>query len=413
MIKKYVLDTNVLVHDPDAIMKFEDNDIFIPITVLEELDSLKKGHNGIGHSVRKALRSIDGLRAQGELSKGVRLSSGGMLKVIVPDNNAAGKPDDLIIRAAQQVNGDGNTFLVSKDVAVRVKAESLGVRAQDYKNDKVDISKIHGAVYKHNDERASAYMSIRYVVNADGALIRVHGADGKKFIKEKKSVFGVSAKNIEQTCALDAMTSDDIDVVALIGPAGTGKTLLALAAGLYMVTNKPAPKWPGDQRALEQVLVTRALVTIGKDPGTLPGDLNEKLLPYMMPIYDNLDVLAGLATEKDRKRATSRHLMDQGLIQIEPLAFMRGRSLPRKFLIVDEAQNLRPMDVKTILTRCGEDTKVVLMGDIDQIDTPYLDKESNGLTYLCSRFINEERFCYLNLTQTVRSRLAERASELL
>ena len=228
---------------------------------------------------------------------------------------------------------------------------------------------------------------------------------------------GISPRNAEQECALDALGAREIDVVALTGRAGTGKTLLALAAGLDQCTMIPG-RQKGSPEGYEQVMVSRPIVPMGQDLGYLPGEVEQKLLPWMQPIYDNLDVIVGTARGKGDTRQFSRYrsadyLIEEEIVHIEPLTYIRGRSLPHRYLIVDEAQNLRPLDIKTIITRSGEGTKVVFTGDLDQIDQPYLDATSNGLAYLISRFINEENFCYLNLTISARSRLAEQAAELL
>jgi PhoH-like ATPase len=239
-------------------------------------------------------------------------------------------------------------------------------------------------------------------------IFRLWGKDTMMPIKRQRTISGIYPRNTEQECAVDALSADEISVVALTGQAGSGKTLLALAAGLHLF----------EKNRHEQVMVARPVVPMGNDLGYLPGEISDKLRPWMQPIYDNLDVIVG--TPKERKDNTNaskyrsaEYLVESEIIHIEPLTYIRGRSLPRKFLVIDEAQNLRPLDVKTILTRAGEGTKVILTGDLEQIDTPYLDAQSNGLAHLISRFIDEEFFCYLNLRKSARSALAEKSAELL
>jgi PhoH-like ATPase len=299
--------------------------------------------------------------------------------------------------------------LVSKDTAVRIKAEVCGLHAEDYRNDKTTLFQKYGRVLEETDYTNGIY-SVRYA-RAGEDIFRLQGADCQTKIRNGKALEGIAPKNIEQRCAIDALTSPDIEVVALTGAAGTGKTLLALAAGIHQTTKK-SPLY-------EQVVVARPVVPMGNDIGYLPGDVNEKLAPWMQPIFDSLEVI--VHTPKGHMKddtVTSpyksfQYLVDSGVLQIEALTYIRGRSLPERYFIVDEAQNLRPIDVKTIITRCGEGTKIIFTGDLNQIDTPYLDAKSNGLAYLISRFINEENFCYLNLNGSVRSRLAEQGARLL
>ena len=267
-----------------------------------------------------------------------------------------------------------------------------------------------------DEETSNDIKSVKYV-KTDDKIFRAYGENSMEMIRRQRSIMNVSPKNIEQECAIDALLSNQIDVVALTGRAGTGKTLLALAAGLYFCT-RTFTKGPSDQvRRYEQVVVARPIVPLGNDIGFLPGDISEKLLPWMQPIYDNLDVIVGTSDEhveeKDTDYRSADYLIESDIVHIEPLTYIRGRSLPGRFLIIDEAQNLRPLDVKTIITRCGEGTKVVFTGDLEQIDSPFLDAASNGLAYLINRFIQEENFCYLNLKTSARSALAEQAAELL
>lgn len=432
MKKTFVIDTNVLIHDPECIFKFEDNDVVLPITVVEELDKLKKGHGDIPFSARQALRIIDSLREKGNISKGVKLDTGGTIQVAVDKDYDPCSPvlmDNRIISLALELNrkkGKKPVILVSKDTAVRIKGEALGITVQDYKHDKTYLFQKYGVIIE--EDYRNGIKSIRYLKKGD-EIYRVWGEKNMEPIRKWKNIMGITPKNIEQLCALDALLTDKIDVVAITGKAGTGKTLLALAAGIHLLEkslakiqnlkNQTKEQDISNERYFEQILVARPVIPIvGQDIGFLPGDVEEKLGPWMQPIYDNLDVIIGTPAESKKegkpvKYKSSRYLIDSGMIQIEPLTYIRGRSLPHRYIIIDEAQNLRPLDVKTIITRCGEGTKVVFTGDLYQIDTPYLDFSSNGLSYLISRFIQEENFCYLNLTQSARSKLAERAAELL
>lgn len=432
MKKTFVIDTNVLIHDPECIFKFEDNDVVLPITVVEELDKLKKGHGDIPFSARQALRIIDSLRERGNISKGVKLDTGGTIQVAVDKDYDPCSPvlmDNRIISLALELNrkkGKKPVILVSKDTAVRIKAEALGITVQDYKHDKTYLFQKYGVII--DEDYRNGIRSIRYLKKGDD-IYRVWGEKNMEPIRKWKNIMGITPKNIEQLCAFDALLTDKIDVVAITGKAGTGKTLLALAAGIHLLEkslakmqnlkNQTKEQDISNERYFEQILVARPVIPIvGQDIGFLPGDVEEKLGPWMQPIYDNLDVIVGTPAESKKegkpvKYKSSRYLIDSGMIQIEPLTYIRGRSLPHRYIIIDEAQNLRPLDVKTIITRCGEGTKVVFTGDLYQIDTPYLDFSSNGLSYLISRFIQEENFCYINLTQSARSKLAERAAELL
>jgi PhoH-like ATPase len=421
MKKIFVLDTNVLIHDPEAVLHFDDNDVVLPITVIEELDKLKKGNGEIPYSARQTLRLIDSFRESGNLSKGVALPGNGLLRVAIDENIYLKKhsSDNKIISIAVSIARDENNsqpvILVSKDTSVRIKADSLGIITQDYLRDKTTVFEKYGNVLE-NEEDANDITSVKYL-KTDDKIFRVYGENNMELIRRQRAIMNISPKNIEQECAIDALLANQVDVVALTGRAGTGKTLLAVAAGLYFVT-RTAHKGSSDQiKKYEQVVVGRPIVPLGNDLGFLPGDISEKLLPWMQPIYDNLDVIVGTSDEqiedKDTNYRSADYLIESDIVHIEPLTYIRGRSLPKRFLIIDEAQNLRPLDVKTIITRCGEGTKVIFTGDLEQIDSPFLDAASNGLAYLINRFIQEENFCYLNLKKSARSALAEQAAELL
>ncbi len=418
MKKIFVLDTNVLIHDPEAFLHFGDNEVVLPITVIEELDKLKRGNGEIPFSARQTLRLLDHYRETGKLSAGVHLPSDGILRVEIKEHSHLHKSsnDNRIISTAVTIANNGckgqPVILVSKDTSVRIKADSLGLITQDYLKDKTTVFQKFGNIH-NNEEEPDSIQSVRYVQSGD-KIFRAYGEDKMELIRRQRSIMSISPKNVEQECAIDALLSTSTNVVALTGRAGTGKTLLAIAAGLHFCTKPPQHDYA---KKYEQVMVARPIVPLGNDLGFLPGDLEDKLHPWMQPIYDNLDVIIGTTDEKiddkDTDYRSSDYLIESDIIHIEPLTYIRGRSLPKRFLIIDEAQNLRPLDVKTIITRCGEGTKVVFTGDLEQIDSPFLDAASNGLAYLINRFIQEENFCYLNMKQSARSALAEQAAELL
>ena len=407
-VKTFVLDTNVLIHDPDSIFKFEENDVVVPYTVVQELDALKKGTGEIAYSARQVLRTVDGFRERGNLSEGIPLPDGGRF-TIAPEFDHL-KTDDQVIETGLSLDSPeriGRIVVVSKDTTVRIKASFKGLESEDYKSDRTTIFKKYGGVL--SGDYQNGILSVRYVMGNQG-VARLTGRHGRKEIKRGKSVEGIGPINIEQECAIDALLDPAIEMVGLTGPAGTGKTLLAIAAGLHQTTKKYA--------LYEQVLVSRPIIPMGNDIGFLPGAMDVKLAPWMQPIFDNLEVIMNTPRErKDGKDVSAyksyQYLIDRGVLQVEALTYIRGRNLPRRYFVGDEAQNLRPVDVKTLVTRCGAGTKIVFTGDIMQIDNPFMDSTSNGLSYLISRFINEENFCYLNLKESVRSKLADQGARLL
>lgn len=405
--KTFVFDTSVFIHDPHALENFQDNHLVIPIAVIEEMDKLKKEH----YSARETLRQIDSFCEAGDIEKGVPLEGGGTIRIDVRLKHSPSvrlSADDRIIETALMLKkaGADPVIVVSKDTSVRIKSQAQNVAAQDYKSDKTTIFHFYGKLLSPDSPHTGGIESVRYRADGEG-IHRLWGKDGSAAVKRREGVFGLSFKNIEQECAVDALLSDDIPIVALTGRAGAGKTLLALAAGLQLYSRKK----------FEQVMVARPIIPMGKDLGFIPGDVQEKLRPWMQPIFDNLEVLMYSTREADESRKPKfrsvKQLIDSDVVHIEPLTYIRGRSLPHRFMIIDEAQNLRPIDTLTIATRAGEGTKLVFTGDLTQIDSPYLDAESNGLAFLISRYINEPDFCYLNMSTSARSRVAERASELL
>lgn len=437
MKKYYVLDTNVLLHDVNSLFAFEDNDLIIPIVAIEELDRFKKDLNEIGRNARQVSRILDNLRSQGPLFKGINLESGGTLRVFIPSYKTNLLPPELIMdKADNQIlsvamelkeKGDKPVCLVTKDTNLRIKADALGLSARDYESDKVEISELYEGfrtlvVTKDTIDRyyADGYLkSSEKDLHPNEGVVLVDEGDYKhtalgRFDKGKDSlmplnlpkegVWGIYPKNAEQRFALDLLLDDSIKLVSLAGKAGTGKTLLAIAAGL---------KKTADEEAYIRLLVSRPIFPLGKDIGYLPGALEEKLSPWMQPIFDNLELIFGLDKKEKGKHYSYKELVNQGILVLEPLTYIRGRSIPKQYMIVDEAQNLTPHEIKTIITRAGDNTKIVLTGDPYQIDNPYIDSSSNGLSYVVERFKNEAIAGHVTLSKGERSELAERAANLL
>jgi PhoH-like ATPase len=435
--KTFVLDTNVLLFDPSAINKFGNNNVFIPLIVVEELDRFKKDQNENGRNARYFARLVDDLRESASLVKGVPLHSGGLLKISIlrePATKHAGIDlsinDNLILANALYLQENGeNVVLITKDINLRLKADALGVAAEDYETSEITIDELYSGqrVFEVDAQRLQDFEKNRFleldekehgffyaneylVVHETGnpqhrQLGRFHQKKGGivPLIKPREGVWGIHPKNVEQQFALDALLNNEISLVSLVGKAGTGKTLLAIAAGLESAIG---------QQQFSRVLVSRPIVPMGRDLGFLPGDVNEKLGPWMQPIFDNIDFLFG-NQRASNQTTTWDELINQGLLHVEPLTYIRGRSLPGQYMIVDEAQNLTPHEIKTIITRAGEGTKIVLTGDSEQIDNPYLDSINNGLVYCIDRLKKEDIVAHTKLFQGERSPLSEIASELL
>ncbi len=441
MKKIFVVDTNVILHDPTAILRFEDNEIVLPIAVIEELDRFKKQPEMTGRNAREVSRTLDNLRQQGHLTTGVKLSNGGTLRVALSDRHTlkelppeldGGVADNSILAVGMQCKQRCQcpVIVVSKDTNLRIKADALGLNAEDYETDKVDVDELYTGSTEVlvNSEQIGEFFQAgsitlagEFLPNQDITLVDntnpSHTALGMVEGKSNKIIhlaalpkLGVSRiqpRNREQRFALNLLLQDSIKLVTLVGKAGTGKTLLAIAAGLQKVA---------DEKLYTRLLISRPVVPMGKDIGFLPGDINEKLTPWMQPLYDNFDLIFGTqekAVKAGHWRRGHEELIEMGILQIEPLTYIRGRTIPQQFLIIDEAQNLTPHEVKTIITRAGEGTKVVLTGDPDQIDNPYIDAASNGLTYVVERFKHEPLAGHITLTKGERSSLAERATALL
>ena len=436
MTKTFVLDTNVLLHDPRAPLGFDDNEVVLPIYVVEELDQFKKDLSELGRNAREVSRLIDSLRAKGPLGDGVTLENGGTLRVGFVDESAPPSPyfakrhqyDSLILRTALELNHspERKVVLVTKDTNLRIRADAVGLEAVDYDPEQVEIAELyegHREIVVPPDalQRAfdggleldvkglhpNEYLLLRDETKANHtALARYDDGDGRAHAlqRRREAVWGIFARNKEQAFALDLLLDDDIALVTLVGKAGTGKTLLALAAGLQKVT---------EDDEFQRVLVSRPVLPLGRDLGYLPGTVEEKLDPWMKPIYDNVELLLGLNQNARRETHGHQELFEMGVVEVEPLTYIRGRSIPNQFLIIDEAQNLTPHEVKTILTRAGEGTKVVFCGDPYQIDNPYVDTTNNGLVHLVDRFQNQSIAGTVTLTRGERSELAELAANVL
>jgi PhoH-like ATPase len=464
MTKNFILDTNVLLHDPQAYSKFEDKNVIIPIYVIEEIDSFKRELTERGRNAREVGRIFDRFREQGNLGEGVELADGGMLRVVFMSEKSAEavegrflhteKKDNFILAVAldlQEQEPDTPCTLITKDTNLRVRADALGLDAENYEEQSVSISDLYPGACEltvpsemldrlHETGEitfeASEYPPRRTDIadyNPGGtmtgfypneyALLKDEEGHGQSVLGKvpsdyepgdtvrlhpletlSDSAWGVRPRNKEQAFALNALLDDDTRLVTLVGKAGTGKTLLSLAAGLRKVT---------DEQAHQKLVVSRPVFPMGKDIGYLPGTVEEKLAPWMQPIYDNVEYLMGLSQADKRAGRGAEELRDMGIIEVEALTYIRGRSLPNQFMIVDEAQNLTPHEVKTVMTRVGENTKIVLTGDPYQIDNPYVDSESNGLTYVVERFQNEPIAASVSLFKGERSELAELAANLL
>lgn len=441
MKKYYVLDTNVLLHDVNSLYAFGDNDVVIPIVAIEELDRFKKDLNEIGRNARQVSRILDTLRASGPLYKGVDLKNGGTIRVFIPEKRINHLPPELIVDKADneilsvaidlKESSDKPVILVTKDTNLRIKADALGLTATGYDVDRVEISELYEGIStlkvsknQIDDFYEKGKMDLGEVEARpnEGFVLQDEGNEKHtalaRYDKESNcltplnitndSIWSIYPRNAEQRFAMDLLLDDSIKLVSLAGKAGTGKTLLALAVGLKKVV---------DEEAYGRLLVSRPIFPLGKDIGFLPGDVKEKLIPWMQPIFDNLELIFG-SEGKHKKKRDGKHqryteLMGEGILEIEPLTYIRGRSIPNQYLIVDEAQNLTPHELKTIITRAGDNTKIVVTGDPYQIDNPYIDSSSNGLSYVVERFKNEAIAGHATLVKGERSKLAEIATNIL
>ncbi|EYF04325.1 PhoH family protein [Chondromyces apiculatus] len=441
MKKNYVLDANVLLHDPHAIFKFEDNDVIIPIFAIEEIDKFKHEGSERGRNARTIARLLDSVRRSGDsLAGGVPFESGGSLRIAIPERRPAllvgldtSSQDHAILQTAIDIRDrdkEKPTIFVTMDTNLRIRADALGVVAETYENQRVeDPETTHTVVeievpgpevdafFQHGylsgptlvELLPNAAVLLRDASAASHtALGRYDAARGHVTALRvpREGVMGVRPRNKEQAFALDLLLDDSVRLVTLMGKAGTGKTLLAIAAGLKRTT---------EDGVYTKLLVSRPIMPLGRDIGFLPGDVEEKLNPWMQPVFDNLEFLLSHGDGKPgREQSTTMvELLESGVIQVEPLTYIRGRSLPHQYLIIDEAQNLTPHEVKTIVTRCGEGTKIILTGDPHQIDNPYVDHATNGLSVAAERFKRERIAGHVVLSKGERSELAELAANLL
>lgn len=434
-----ILDTNVLLHDAESIMSFEDNEVVIPLAVIEEMDKFKKDGGETGRNARRVARLLDELRQQGVLTNGgVELRQGGRLRVVfsgaanldlLPPELRTPSVDNQILALALSEAGRMRlpVLVVTKDINLRIKAHAVGLRAEDYETDKVAYDDLFSGTREIDvdGEVVDRFYRDRKVQIPMGGLfpnecltLRNCGSDQHcaigRFDQEsghmvplaempRDGSWGILPRNREQKFAMELLLNPRIHLITLVGRAGTGKTLLAIAAGLHCVT---------EAERYNQLLVTRPVCPMGRDLGFLPGDVEEKLAPWMQPIYDNIELIVSDGESRKKNRGY-QDIKEMGILEVEPLTYIRGRSIPRQYLIVDEAQNLTPHEVKTIITRAGEGTKVVLTGDPEQIDNPYIDASSNGLTYVVERFKQVPIAGHITLVKGERSELAEFASQIL
>ncbi len=439
-MKNYILDTTVLLYDAQAMFRFDTNNVIIPITVIESIDHFKKDVSEIGRSARQTSRILDVLRKKSSISDGVTLDNGGTLFVKmssgaslrkIPEELRDRNRDNSILAIALEVKeqaGSMPTILVSKDINLRIKADALGLDVEDYESEKVDIEELFcgmkelrfdtSDVQRYKDQGILGYSGddlqpnqyVTLITNSDPSQIALGRFDyNKKSIvrvinEPRDGAWRIRPKNREQVFAMDALMNDDIQLVTLVGKAGTGKTLLAVAASLFKTV---------DENVYNRILVSRPTLPMGKDIGFLPGTVEEKLTPWMYPIVDNIELLMRKDSRTSRNVRGFKELVDMGILVIEPLTYIRGRSIHSQFLILDEAQNLTPHEIKTIITRVGEGTKIVVTGDPYQIDNPYIDSSSNGLTYLVERFKDQDIAAHITFTRGERSRLSELAANLL
>jgi len=436
-VKNYILDTNVLLHDPNSPLNFEDNHVLIPIEVIEEIDRFKRESTERGQNARTVSRMLDGLRAQGRLSEGVVLPNGGHLRIVFQTkksgnghlNGGDHSADSRIVAVAQTVQKSspkGSTILVTKDINLRIKADALGLQAQDYESDRVRIQDLYTGMIdlalNAKDMQAfrtkgelelnggKTYFPNEYCVLTEegnpkrSALAKIDHTGTKlvPILDVREGVWGIKPRNREQHFAFDALLDDRVKLVTLMGKAGTGKTLIAMAAGLKRTVL---------DREFRRLVVARPTISMGKELGFLPGSLEEKLSPWMQPIHDALELLSDLNMGNEHRRAND--LMRSGSIVVEALSYIRGRSIAHQFMIIDEAQNLTPLEVKTIITRVGQGTKIVFTGDPWQIDNPYVDSSSNGFNYIVSKFREQAIAAHVELQKGERSELAELAANLL
>jgi PhoH-like ATPase len=438
-MKNYILDTNVLLHDPNSLLNFAENAVLLPIEVIEEIDRFKRESSELGQNARAVSRMLDSYRGQGRLSEGVKLPNGGKLKIVFQKNGQTNGHDQgiyngntvdnrilMLASTIQKAQPKNPAILVSKDINLRIKADALGLQAEDYETDRVHIKDLYTgmlempvstqqiASFRSNGELElnggkkyfpNEYCALTDEANPKKTALSKVDASGEKLIPIidcREGVWGIKPRNREQHFAFDALLDDRVKLVTLMGKAGTGKTLLAMAAGLKRTVL---------DREFRRLVVARPTISMGKELGFLPGSLDEKLAPWMQPIHDALEMLSDLNMGHEHRR--SGDLMRSGSIVVEALSYIRGRSIANQFMIIDEAQNLTPLEVKTIITRVGSGTKIIFTGDPYQIDNPYVDSSSNGFNFVVSKFKGEALAAHIELQKGERSELAELAANIL
>lgn len=437
MKKTFVVDTNVILHSHQSLFSFKEHDVVIPLGVIEELDRFKGINDERGREARQASRELDNLRSKGNLSTGVPLPTGGILQILIDSETEipygfgldAHKVDNRILACAMTLKKAGrNPILISKDINCRIKADALGIAAEDFETNKVDIDELYlgwremvmpmsrietflreeGLAYEEDNLFKNEFILLKSAENENKTALAKYDGIQRKLLPLfhlNSRPWGVEAMNLQQKFAIELLLCNEIQLVTLVGRAGTGKTLLALACGLQKTI---------DEHLFRKLLVSRPIMPLGKDIGYLPGSKDEKLSHWMQPIFDNLEfVMDRLYKNSDDVDKKIRFLIESQKVQIEAITYIRGRSIPKQYLIVDEAQNLTPHEVKTIISRAGEGTKVVLTGDPYQIDNPYLDSSSNGLNFVIEKFKNHNLFGHIILNKSERSSLSALASELL
>jgi len=435
MAKKYcLLDASVLLHDPSAFHHYMMHDIIVPSVVLEELDSKKSMHGEIGKNARSAMKFIDMATRKGDVQKGVCLEKGGSFRIVVEREGkrqdslltalAPDKARHRLLTSAQQLQEDGHDLmLVSKDPVTKIIAETIGVTTQSFQGFQesyenlypgvftLDVSKeMIDSFYKNGEAPLpkgkfypNSYLVLKGEENAS-AIVKVNLKEKKlePLSKGRQNVWGIKPRNVEQKCAMDLLLKDNVKLVSLIGNAGTGKTLLALAAGLQKVF---------DDNVYNKIIIARSIIPLGKDIGFLPGSKEEKLQSWLAPFFDNLDFICELGGEDGVE--TKKWILESDKFQVEAITYMRGRSFSNAYIIIDEAQNLTPHELKTLISRVGENTKIVILGDPTQIDNPYLDRDSNGLVYTVGKMKQYDLFGSIYFKHTERSKLAALAAEVL
>ncbi|NLX14428.1 MAG: PhoH family protein [Phycisphaerales bacterium] len=433
MKKNYVLDANILLHDPNSIFQFADNTVIIPIGVISEIDRFKKERTDRGYNARAVVRLLDGLRGRAHLTQGIPLDNGGQLRVYCEPGralaNGNGHADIEILRVSldiQKADPQTPVIIVTKDINLRIRGEAAGLRAEDYESDHVMLAELDTgqAEYLINTEQLEEFRSTgqlelssppfgrnEYILlrldngGKSTALARMD-PEGQKLIALRHTdggLWGIRPRNKEQYFAIDAMLDERINLVTLRGKAGTGKTLLAIAAAIHMVLR---------EKQYRGVLIARPVFPLGRDLGYLPGDLGQKLDPWMKPVVDTLELLLDTGGSI-RGFADGNNLLNSNLIEVQPLTYIRGRNIANRFVVIDETQNLTPLEVKTVITRIGQGAKIILTGDPYQIDNPYLDGSSNGFTYLINRFRSQAIAAHVELRKGERSPLAELSANLL